>query len=117
MFRRSATLPPAAEVGRTAERREVAAAPRREDLARWWHSATLLGDADGQALRGAAQRLGAGSGRDPVAALASLTRARIARRKFADHFSRAALDGCTADACDEPERRARLALGGRAEGS
>ena len=107
MFRRSATLPPAAEVGRSAERMEAAAAARREDLATWWH-ATLLGDA---------QRLGAGTGRDPVAALASLTRARIARRKFADHFSRAALDGCTADACDEPERRARLALGGRAEGS
>ena len=116
MFRRSATLPPAAEVGRSAERMEAAAAARREDLATWWH-ATLLGGADGRALLGDAQRLGAGTGRDPVAALASLTRARIARRKFADHFSRAALDGCTADACDEPERRARLALGGRAEGS
>jgi hypothetical protein len=48
------------------------------------------------------------------AALAWLTRARIARSRLPD-FYRPARDG-TADACAEAERRARLPLGGLAEG-
>jgi hypothetical protein len=95
----------------------AAAAARHEDLATWWHRATLLGDADGQAPLGAAHHLGAATARDLVAALASLTRAHIAQSQFADHFCWAARDGCTADACAEAERRMRIPLGGRAEGS
>jgi hypothetical protein len=51
---------------------------------------------------------------DCEAALAWLTRARIARSRLPD-FYRPARDG-TADACAEAERRARLPLGGLAEG-
>jgi hypothetical protein len=139
MFRRSATPPPAAgDVARTAERMdEAVAAAWREDwgaalgiwlkiahagaalnvavAAMWWHRATVFVEADGQALLGAAQRL-AGVARNPVAALALLTRARNARNQFPDHVYRAARDG-TADECAEAERPARLPLGGLAEGS
>ena len=54
--------------------------------AQWWRKAAALDDADGQAMLGAAHHLGAGVPRDPVIALAWLTRARIARSKFADRF-------------------------------
>jgi hypothetical protein len=88
MFRRSATLPPAAgDVARAAERIEAAAAARRGD----WEAA--LG-----------------------AAPAWLTRARMGRSRFPDFYHRAARDR-TADACAEAERRARLPPDGLAEGS
>ena len=135
MFRRSATLPPAAgDAAKTAARMDgAAAAARREDwgaalgirlkiahagvarnvaaAAMWWQRATVFGDADGQA-RLTAHHL-AGVARD-LAALAWLTRARIARSQFLDQVCRAARNG-TADEC--AERRARVPLGSLAVGS
>ena len=85
--------------GRRAGRRRVDDARSAcSTTTRWASSATsppppsggarrpLLGDADGQAMLGAAHHLGAGVPRDPVAALAWLMRARTARSKFADRF-------------------------------
>jgi TPR repeat protein len=72
-----------------------------------------LGDADGQAMLGAAHHLGAGVARDRVAALAWLTRARAARSKLADHFYHAVRDSCTPGERLEAERRASLPLEGR----
>ena len=139
MFRHRATLPPAdGGVAGTAERMdEAVAAVRREDwqaaLGIWlnlahagvardvaaaameWHGAMVFGDADGRAPLGAAHHL-AGVARDPVPALVWGTHTRIVRSRFPDHVCRAARDG-TADACTEAERRARLPLGGLAEGS
>jgi hypothetical protein len=139
MFPRSATRPPVAgDVARTAERMdEAVTAARREDwgaalgiwlkiahagaacdvaaAVMWRHRATVFVDADGQPLLGAARHQ-VGVARDPVTALALLTRARNARNQFPDHVYRAARDG-TADDCAEAERPARLPLGGVAEGS
>jgi hypothetical protein len=84
--------------------RDVAAA------AKWWRMAALLGDADGQAMLGAAHHLGAGVARDPIAALAWLTRARAARSKFADRFYAGLRDACSAEQRREAERRAGLPL-------
>jgi uncharacterized protein len=133
MFRHSGTLLPAAgDVARTDERMDAAAAAARcEDwgaslgiwfkiahagvardvaaAAMWRHRATVFGDAEGQALLGAAHPL-AGVARDSVAALAWLTRVRNARNQHA------ARDG-TADEHAEAERRARLPSGGLGEGS
>ncbi len=79
--------------------------------ARWWRKAAALDDADGQAMLGAAHHLGAGVPRDPVIALAWLTRARIARSKFADRFYNAVREACTPEQRREAERRAYLPLG------
>ena len=53
---------------------------RRGSGAGWWRKAAMLGDADGQAMLGAALHLGAGVTRDPLAALAWLMRARERRQ-------------------------------------
>jgi hypothetical protein len=66
----------------------------------------LLGDADGQAMLGAAYHLGAGVERDPVAALAWLARARAGRSPFADRFYAGVHQCCTADEIREAEHRA-----------
>ena len=87
MFRRRATLPPAGGDVARTAERMEAAAAARR--------------ADCAAAMGGA--------------LAWLARARIARSWFLD-FYRAARDR-TADECAEAERRARLPLGGLAEGS
>src|SRR5262245_37854007 len=84
--------------------RDVAAA------ARWWRKAALLGDADGQAMLGAAHHLGAGVARDPVAALGWLMRARAARSPFADRFYTGVRAACSAEQMREAERRAGLPL-------
>jgi TPR repeat protein len=78
--------------------------------ARWWRRAALLGDADGQAMLGAAHHLGAGVARDRVAALAWLLRARAARSPFAERFYAGVRRSCTADEIREAERRAALPL-------
>ena len=49
--------------------------------------------------------------RDPVLALAWLTRARVARSKFADRFYNAVREACTPEQRQEAERRAYLPLG------
>jgi TPR repeat protein len=74
--------------------------------AQWWRKAALLGDADGQAMLGAAYYLGAGVERDPVAALVWLTRARRARSPFADRFYLGVRNACTPEQRREAERRA-----------
>ena len=74
--------------------------------AKWWRKAALLGDADGQAMLGAAHHLGAGVVRDPVAALAWLMRARAARSPFADRFYAGVRESCTTEQLREAERRA-----------
>jgi TPR repeat protein len=61
-------------------------------------------------MLGAAYHLGAGVPRDPVIALAWLTRARIARSKFADRFYNAVRDSCTPEQRREAERCAHLPL-------
>jgi uncharacterized protein len=72
--------------------------------ARWWRKAALLGDADGQAMLGAAYHLSAGVARDPVTALAWLTRARRARSPFADRFYAGVRRTCTAEQIREAKR-------------
>jgi TPR repeat protein len=62
-------------------------------------------------MLGAAHHLGAGVERDPVSALAWLTRARAARSKLADRFYIGVRDGCSAEQRREAERRADLPLG------
>jgi hypothetical protein len=64
-----------------------------------------------EAALGAAHHLGAGVERNPLAALAWLTRARGARSKFANRFYFAVRDGCTDEQRGEAERRAGLSLG------
>lgn len=77
----------------------------------------MLGDADGQALLGAAHHLGAGVDRDPIAALAWLTRARDAHSKFADKLYLAVLGSCSTEQRREAERRAALPLDAETPGS
>jgi len=62
-------------------------------------------------MLGAAHHIGAGVSKDPVVALAWLTRARLARSKFADRFYNAVRDSCTPEQRREAERRAYLPLG------
>jgi TPR repeat protein len=80
------------------------------EAVRWWQKAAALDDADGQAMLGAAYHIGAGVAKDPVTALAWLTRARIARSKFADRFYNPVRDRCTPEQRREAERRAYLPL-------
>jgi TPR repeat protein len=76
------------------------------EAAHWWRRGAVGGDADGQAMLGAAYTLGAGVSRDSVAALAWLLRAQAGGSRLAAAFlgpARAALD---ADGIAEAERRA-----------
>jgi uncharacterized protein len=52
----------------------------------WWRKAAMLGDADGQAMLGAAHHIGQGVPRDPVTAYAWLMRARWGGSKLAERF-------------------------------
>ena len=65
--------------------------------AAWWGKAAARGDADGQAMLGAAHVLGAGVARDRVAALAQ-------------PFLKPARDALSADKIAEAERRAATPL-------
>ena len=76
----------------------------------WWQKASALGDADGQAMLGAALLTGGGIGRDPIAALAWLLRASDGGSKLAAKFIPAAQDALSPAELDEARRRAALAL-------
>jgi TPR repeat protein len=84
--------------------RDVAAA------ASWWAKAATNGDADGQAMLGAAHLLGAGVPRDGVAALAWLIRARAGGSALADLFLKNARGALSADEIAKAERRAAVLL-------
>ena len=57
---------------------------------RWWQRGAARGDADGQAMLGAAYHLGAGVPRDPIAAYVWLLRAREGGSALAERFLEAA---------------------------
>ena len=61
-----------------------------QQAALWWDKAAIRGDADAQAMLGAAYHLGAGVPRDRVAALAWLLRGRDAGSELAAPFLDAA---------------------------
>ncbi len=73
-------------------------------------SAAARGDADGQAMLGAAHVLGAGVARDGVAALAWLLRARAGGSALAEPFLKTVRDALSADQIAEAERRAAAPL-------
>ncbi len=56
----------------------------------WWRRAAMLGDADGQAMLGAACHLGAGVPADAVEALAWLLRAQAGGSSLANRYLTAA---------------------------
>jgi TPR repeat protein len=72
----------------------------------WWAKAAARGDADGQAMLGAAHILGAGVARDGVAALAWLLRARRGGSVLAEPFLNSARSALSAEEIAEAERRA-----------
>ena len=78
--------------------------------AAWWGKAAARGDADGQAMLGAAHVLGAGVARDRVAALAWLLRARAGGSALAEPFLKTVRDALSADDIAEAERRAAAPL-------
>jgi TPR repeat protein len=78
--------------------------------AQWWAKAAAHGDADGQAMLGAAHILGAGVVRDRVAALAWLLRARCGGSSLAIPFLSSAGAGLSAEQTAEAERRAAAPL-------
>ena len=84
------------------------------EAARWWRMAAERGDADAQAMLGAALHLGAGVPKDPVAALAWLTRASRGGSAHAERYLAAARGGLDPGAIAEAERRAGEPLPGPA---
>jgi len=76
----------------------------------WWRKDAEAGDADGQAMLGAALHLGAGVERDPVAALAWLLRARKAGSALAAPFIEPARDALDPDQLRAAEAEAGKAL-------
>ena len=78
--------------------------------AAWWERGAALGDADGQAMLGAAYQLGAGVKKDPIAAMTWLLRARAGGSALATQFFGAARAALGADQFAEAERRAALPL-------
>jgi TPR repeat protein len=78
--------------------------------AMWWRRAAERGDADGQAMLGAACYLGAGVGHDPVEALAWLLRARAGGSALSRQFFQAVRTVLAADEIAEAERRAAVPL-------
>jgi TPR repeat protein len=78
--------------------------------AAWWTKAATRGDADGQAMLGAAHVLGAGVPRDGVAALAWLLRAKSGGSTLAEPFLNNARSALSADENAEAERRAAAPL-------
>jgi uncharacterized protein len=73
---------------------------------RWWRCGAQRGDADAQAMLGAALHLGSGVSRDPVMALAWLLRARDAGSALAASFLGPARDALCAAQIAEAQRRA-----------
>ena len=76
----------------------------------WWRRGAERGDADGQAMLGAAYHLGAGVPRDPVEALVWLLRARAGGSPLAGQFFQAVRSALTPAQIDEAERRAAAPL-------
>jgi uncharacterized protein len=76
----------------------------------WWQRGAERGDADGQAMLGAACYLGAGVERDPSQALVWLLRATAGKSELASRFLNAARSVLTSDEIAEAERRASLPL-------
>jgi TPR repeat protein len=74
--------------------------------AEWWAKAAMRGDADGQAMLGAAYILGNGLPRDGVAALSWLLRAQAGHSPLANKFFKSARSVLSADEIAEAERRA-----------
>jgi hypothetical protein len=80
------------------------------EAARWWHRGAERGDADGQAMLGAAFALGSGLEHDPVAALAWLLRAQSGGSTLAGSFLGAARAALDATGIAEAESRAATPL-------
>jgi TPR repeat protein len=72
----------------------------------WWRRGALGGDADGQAMFGAALYLGAGVERDPIEGCAWLLRAQKGRSALAGQFLTAARSALAPHEHAEAERRA-----------
>jgi hypothetical protein len=81
-----------------------------QQAALWWLRGATRGDADGQAMLGAAYHLGAGLARDPVAAMAWLLRARAGGSALAGQFFNAVRTGLSAEDAAKAERRAAQPL-------
>ena len=75
--------------------------------AHWWSKAADHGDADGQAMLGAAYHLGAGVPRDPIKALSLLAGARANGSTLADRFVEAAREAVPEGLATEIERDAK----------
>ena len=73
--------------------------------AQWWSRAADGGDADGQAMLGAALCLGAGLPRDPAAGLGWLLRAKKGGSALADPFIPSARHSLTNDEIVDVERK------------
>ena len=76
----------------------------------WWRRGAEHGDADGQAMLGAALHLGAGVPRDPIAACAWLLRAEQGGSALAGQFLKPAQASLAPSDLAEAERRAALPL-------
>jgi uncharacterized protein len=76
----------------------------------WWRRGAERGDADGQAMLGAAYYLGAAVQRDPYQALVWLLRAEMGASKFAERFLGAARSMLTATEVAKAEQEAGAPL-------
>jgi hypothetical protein len=76
----------------------------------WWRRGAARGDADGQAMLGAAYYLGAGINRDPLAAFVWLSRAQAGGSPLAAQFYNAARGALSETEIAEAQRRAALPL-------
>jgi TPR repeat protein len=78
--------------------------------ATWWRKAATRGDADGQAMLGAAYHLGAGVAHDRTEAFAWLTRARTGGSPLAAQFFEAVRRTLTGPQLADAARRAAVPL-------
>jgi hypothetical protein len=76
----------------------------------WWRRGAERGDADGQAMLGAAFHLGSGVKRDPVEAFVWLLRARKGGSPLAGQFFQAVRSALTPEHIAGAERRAGAPL-------
>src|SRR5579863_3154609 len=76
----------------------------------WWRRGAERGDADGQAMLGAAYYLGAGVERDPRQALVWLLRAAAGKSELAPRYVTAARSVLTAAEIADAEQRAAVPL-------
>lgn len=80
------------------------------EAARWWLKAATRGDADGQAMLGAAYHLGAGVPCDAAEAYAWLLRAEAGGSGLAARYMAAARSALAAEEIAEAEHRAAAPL-------